>query len=176
MSLPQSPNSYDPALVLRAFDLEIATRKSQRRLTSYVPYPKQAEFHRAGATYRERLLLGGNRIGKTECGAAEISFHLTGQYPKDWEGKRFDKPIRAWAAGVTGESTRDVVQAKLFGPPERTEDWGTGLLPKASLGKVSTGRGIAGAVDTAAVAHISGGWSSLSSPMNAVGRSGKARD
>jgi len=141
--------------------LEIAIRKAQKRLTNYVPYPKQAEFHRQGAQYRERLLLGGNRIGKTECGAAELAYHLTGQYPEHWVGKRFDKPIRAWAAGVTGESTRDVVQAKLFGPPERQEDWGTGLIPKAAIGKVSTGRGIAGAIDTAAIAHVSGSWSSV---------------
>ena len=87
--------------------------------------------------------------------------HLTGQYPAWWGGKRFDQPIRAWAAGVTGESTRDVVQAKLFGPPERAEDWGTGLIPKASLAKPSAGRGIAGAIDTCAIKHASGGWSSL---------------
>jgi len=107
------------------------------------------------------LLLGGNRIGKTECGAAEMAFHLTGKYPPWWEGKRFDKPIRAWASGVTGESTRDVVQAKLFGPPDRPEDWGTGLLPAATIGDISSARGRAGAIDMAPIRHITGGWSSL---------------
>jgi phage terminase large subunit-like protein len=156
-----SPITYDPALVLQAFELEISIRKSERRLSTYNPYPKQAEFHEQGAVFRERLLLGGNRIGKTECGAAELAMHLTGYYPEWWVGKRFDKPVRAWAAGVTGESTRDVVQAKLFGPPERPEAWGTGLLPKAAIARTSTGRGIAGAIDTAAIHHKSGGYSSL---------------
>jgi hypothetical protein len=87
-----------------------------------VPYPKQAEFHIAGAKYRERLFLAGNRCGKTECGAAEMAFHLTGRYPDWWEGKRFGRAVRAWAAGVTNESTRDVVQAKLLGPPDRKEE------------------------------------------------------
>lgn len=153
--------SFNPNWLLEVYQREQTKRLTQRRLTNYVPYPKQAEFHALGAKYRERLLLGGNRIGKTECGAAELAYHLTGAYPEQWVGKRFDKPIRAWAAGVTGESTRDVVQAKLFGPPERSEDWGTGLIPKAAIGKVSTGRGIAGAIDTAAISHVSGGWSSL---------------
>src|SRR5262245_33743239 len=31
----------------------------------------------------------------------------------------FDKPVRAWAAGVTAETTRDVLQEKLIGPPFR---------------------------------------------------------
>ena len=147
--------------MLRAFELEIALRKSRRRLTDYAPYTKQAQFHLFGLQYRERLLLGGNRVGKTECGAAELAVHLTGVYPDWWGGRRFDKPVRCWAAGVTGESTRDVVQAKLFGPPERREDWGTGLIPFAHLGDPSTGRGIAGAIDTCPVRHISGGWSSV---------------
>src|SRR5262245_31527689 len=31
----------------------------------------------------------------------------------------FDKPVRAGAAGVTAETTRDVLQEKLIGPPFR---------------------------------------------------------
>lgn len=161
MNSPQGLPSLEPSLLLKHLEMERNRRTAQRRLTNYTPYPKQAAFHAAGAKYRERLLLGGNRIGKTECGAAEVAMHLTGQYPSWWEGKRFEKPTRWWAAGVTGESTRDVVQAKLFGPPERKEDWGTGFIPMACLGEVSTGRGIAGAIDTAAVRHVSGGWSSI---------------
>ena len=153
--------SSRPSLLLKALQKEQLRRIAQRKLTSYSPYPKQKEFHDAGQSHRERLLLGGNRIGKTECGAAEMAMHLTGQYPEWWCGKRFEKPIRAWAAGVTGESTRDVVQAKLFGPPERQEDWGTGLIPKAAIHKPSTGRGISGAIDTAAIKHSTGGWSSI---------------
>lgn len=90
-----------------------------------------------------------------------MAIHLTGQYPDWWVGKRFDKPIRAWAAGITGETTRDVVQVKLFGPHERREAWGTGLIPKDCIGDITTGRGIGDAIDTASIRHASGGWSSL---------------
>jgi phage terminase large subunit-like protein len=116
----------------------------------------------AGAQYRERLLCAANRIGKTHCGAAELAMHLTGLYPDDWwRGKRFHKPVRAWAAGVTNETTRDVVQEKLIGPPLRESEWGTGMIPRSMLGHVATARSIAGAIDTVAVKHISGGWSQL---------------
>mgnify|MGYP001612758544 CR=1 FL=1 len=36
----------------------------RRRLSFYRPYRKQQQFHKAGATYRERLLRSGNQMGK----------------------------------------------------------------------------------------------------------------
>lgn len=140
---------------------ERARRLSTDRLALYRPYPKQAEFHAAGATYKERLFLGGNRVGKTECGAFEMAAHLTGRYPSWWVGKRFNQPVRAWAAGVTGESTRDVVQAKLIGPPQAEEQWGTGTIPRDCLGEITAGRGVGNAIDLVAIKHASGGWSQL---------------
>lgn len=154
---------------------ERARRASHRKLTEYKPYAKQAEFHAAGATHRERLFCGGNRVGKTECGGAEMAIHLTGEYPDWWKGKTFDKEVRAWAAGITGESTRDVVQAKLLGPPDRREDWGTGFIPKRSIGEIMTGRGIANAIDMmnvrrSSAGDIQGGWSSLAFKSYEKGR------
>lgn len=140
---------------------ELERRQRTNRLRFYKPYAKQREFHKAGADYRERLLMAANRFGKTECGAAEMAYHLTGDYPDWWEGKRFDKPIRAWAAGVTNESTRDVVQDKLVGPPNRQDEWGTGMIPKSAIGEISMGRGTADSIDTIAVRHVTGGWSML---------------
>lgn len=96
--------------------------------------------------------------------------HLTGQYPEWWGGKRFNKPIRAWAAGVTGESTRDVVQEKLFGPPDRRDSWGTGAIPKHCIGDILTGRGIGNAIDMASIKHATGGWSSLAFKSYEKGR------
>lgn len=148
----------------------MALRKSHRRLTEYAPYEKQKAFHDAGATYRERLFLAGNRCGKTQAGAFEMAYHLTGAYPGWWRGKVFDKPVRAWAAGITGESTRDVVQEKLFGPPDRRESWGTGAIPKDCIGDIITGRGIGNAVDMASIKHVSGGWSSLAFKSYEKGR------
>lgn len=157
-------------MVLAAFEREMALRKSHRKLTEYVPYEKQKAFHDAGAIYRERLFLAGNRCGKTQAGAFEMAYHLTGAYPDWWQGKVFTKPVRAWAAGITGESTRDVVQEKLFGPPDRRESWGTGAVPKDCIGDIITGRGIGNAVDMASIKHVSGGWSSLAFKSYEKGR------
>ena len=121
---------------------EAARRASENKLSSFKAYFKQREFFAAGKTHRERLLMAANRFGKTECGAAEMSYHLTGQYPPDWPGKRFDKPVRAWAAGVTSETTRDVVQAKLIGPPFTESEWGQGMVPKSCIVDIAPARGI----------------------------------
>jgi hypothetical protein len=50
----------------------------------YRPYPKQLEFHDAGARYGERLLMAANQVGKSTAGAAEAALHLTGRYDA-WE-------------------------------------------------------------------------------------------
>lgn len=61
--------------------MEIERRRKQRRLFDYTPYPKQLEFHDAGRTERERLLMAGNQQGKTWSAGAETAMHLTGRYP-----------------------------------------------------------------------------------------------
>lgn len=150
-----------PTSLLLALDQEAAATQARNRLADYRPYTKQGEFHAQGATHRERLLIAANRVGKTVCGAAELAIHLTGRYPAWWAGKRFDKPVRAWAAGVTAESTRDVVQEKLIGPPAHREKWGTGMIPHACIDDTSTARSVADMLDTVMVNHISGGKSML---------------
>ena len=64
-------------------------------------YPKHMKFFELGKTYDERLLLGGNRVGKSYSGLYETVLHMTGLYPKWWNGRRFDEPIRVWVAGIT---------------------------------------------------------------------------
>jgi phage terminase large subunit-like protein len=146
----------------KRLESELERRQREDRLKYYQPYPKQAQFHEAGAQHRERLFMAGNRVGKTLCGAAELAMHLTGNYPEWWKGKRFDKPIRAWAAGVTNQSTRDVVQDKLLGPPLREWEHGTGMIPKAAIGHITKAQSsISGLIDTVGIAHVSGKYSTL---------------
>jgi hypothetical protein len=132
-------------------------RINENRLAHYNPYPKQAEFHAAGATYRERLLMAGNQLGKTMAGGFEIAMHATGRYPDWWQGRRFDRPITAWACGTTGETTRDTVQRVLLGRDKN----GTGALPKGCLGELIPARGVADLLDTIKVKHSSGGLSTI---------------
>jgi len=162
---PSSPGS-DPKRLerlakLNKLEKELEREEKMDRISRFIPYSKQREFFRAGLHHAERLLMAANRFGKTECGAAEITYHLTGLYPDDWEGRRFDGPTEIWAGGVTNESTRDVVQDKLIGPPAQRDLWGSGMIPQRTLGDISTARGVADMIDTVVVAHVSGGKSSL---------------
>jgi phage terminase large subunit-like protein len=142
--------------------LELAAKNQiENRLKFYKPYPKQLQFHEAGATVNERLLMAGNQTGKSWCGGAETAIHFTGIYPEWWTGRRFDRPIRGWAAGVTGESTRDIIQRILIGT--KAEGYGTGMIPKSCLDpkKMTLARGVPDLLDTILIKHVSGGFSEL---------------
>ena len=86
---------------------ELDRRRRTNQLAAYRALSEAGEFHAAGATNRERLFMAGNQLGKTRAGGAEWAMHLTGRYPQWWQGKVFDTAVRLWAAGVTGEGTRD---------------------------------------------------------------------
>lgn len=136
----------------------LAHHRRYHKVALYVPYPKQAEFHALGATKRERLLRAGNQEGKTYSAAAETSFHLTGQYPDDWKGYRFDHPVRAWASGESSVVVRDTMQKLLCGQPGVPSDFGTGFIPKdAFRDRPSLSRGVTDAFDTIQVQHQTGG-------------------
>ncbi len=155
---------------------EQARRRSRRKLFTYYPdagplrrelYSKHLAFFRAGAQHRQRLMLAANRVGKTEgMGGYETALHLTGRYPPWWEGRRFEKPIHAWAAGRTNETTRDIIQAKLFGrviqgDAGRKTVSGTGLVPGEDIGEITWKQGGNQLIDTVPIRHVSGGWSIL---------------
>jgi hypothetical protein len=133
-------------------------RRLENKLAHYQPYPKQVEFHSAGAQYRERLLIAGNQVGKSLAAMMELTFHITGLYPDWWQGLRFDRPIRAWACGETSEVVRETTQRLLLGEPG---SHGTGCIPKNMLVEVTPARGLAELADTIRVKHVSGGISTI---------------
>lgn len=136
---------------------EVERRSRHNLLAAYRPYARQAEFHAAGAANRERLFMAGNQLGKTRAGGAEWAMHLTGRYPDWWVGKVFDRPVRLWAAGVTGEGTRDNPQRVLVGPPQQQAAWGTGMIPADAIAGMVMGRSVPGAIDSVVVRHGGGG-------------------
>jgi phage terminase large subunit-like protein len=129
----------------------------ENKLASYRPYSKQREFHAAGMQYRERLFRAGNQLGKTLAGAFEIAMHLTGRYPEWWSGKRFAAPVRFMAGSESAELTRKGVQRLLVGIPEDRSAWGTGAIPKACLSGWSMRSGVADALASITVAHVTDG-------------------
>jgi Terminase large subunit, T4likevirus-type, N-terminal len=90
-SLQTSSPQFNPSSLQALYSrlqAESERRLSRTKLLRYEPYPKQAAFHAAGAMHRERLLMAANQSGKTHAGAAEAAFHLTGNYPDWWIGRR----------------------------------------------------------------------------------------
>jgi phage terminase large subunit-like protein len=128
--------------------------KRENKLNDYRPYAKQGDFHAAGKSYRERLLMAGNQLGKTLSAGAEVAMHATGRYPDWWTGFTFDKGMPMWCAGVTGESTRDNPQRILFGS---LGQMGTGMIPKDAIKDYTNKRGIPNALDTLVVKFGGGG-------------------
>jgi len=141
-------------LELIALHEEKMRRKRENRLRDYRAYLKQAEFHANGKTFRERLLMAANQVGKTWSAGFETAMHLTGRYPDWWQGHTWDRPVAGWAAGVTGEVTRDSVQRVLCG---RANALGTGALPRDAIKDKSLKRGVADAIDTMVIRWGGGG-------------------
>jgi phage terminase large subunit-like protein len=132
-------------------------------------YAKHLEFFEAGAKYKERLFMAANRVGKTTAGAYEVSYHLTGQYPDWWKGRRFHGPIECWACGSTTETTRDIVQRELFG---KINAIGTGMIPGDKItGKPRPRSNVVDGLESAWVEHASGGFSTVGLKTYAQGRS-----
>lgn len=138
-------------------------------MKNYTPYPKQKLFHKQGSKNRERLLCASNQSGKSYCGSMELAIHLTGQYPSWWEGRVWNRPIRAWAASETSEVTRDTIQRLLIGEPKDRSLWGTGAIPHDCLpdfnqgvgDKGWTSGGVSDALGTLLIQHTSGSHSTL---------------
>lgn len=169
----------NPLLAELIFEQELLRRRRTRgKIHDYFPdtgplrrelYQKHLDFFKAGARYRERCFMSANRIGKTESGGGyETSLHLTGIYPAWWEGKRFERRIRAWVAGKTNETTRDIIQRKLLGPKN---DFGTGLIPGDHIGRITWKQGVQDLVDTVQIKHEDGRWSLLGLKSYQQGRS-----
>jgi phage terminase large subunit-like protein len=159
---------------LKALKAELLKAEQRTKLFDLYPddgplrrelYPKHVEFFAAGATHQERCMMAANRVGKTwGVGGYETALHLTGYYPDWWPGHRFNQPVQWWASGDTSETTRDIVQKALMGVGGEKEggELGTGLIPaKCIIGEPSKRTGVVGAMDTAAVKHVSGGVSIL---------------
>jgi hypothetical protein len=118
-------------------------------------YGPQLRFFEAGAKYHQRLIRGGNQTGKSICAAFEASFHMTGNYPRFWKGRKFTKPTRGWVIGPTAQLVRDGPQRQLC---SRQGEFGTGTIPLASFaGKPVMVPGGTGSIDTLSVAHHTNG-------------------
>lgn len=91
---------------------ELNLRKSKNKLQEYnsgkVKHLKQLEFHKC--TKRNRWVFGGNRSGKTECGAVEAIYLARGNHPY----KTNKKDVEGWVVSLSTQVQRDVAQKKIL--------------------------------------------------------------
>lgn len=97
---------------IRAIEREQKKRAAGDRLARYNKgkriHKKQLAFHKCRR--RNRWVFGGNRSGKTECGAAETVWLARGIHPY-----RKNKPeVFGWVVSVTSQVQRDVAQKKVL--------------------------------------------------------------
>lgn len=138
---------------------EAERRKKYNKLEAVFPetgplrrelYTHAMKFFEAGAKFRDRCFIGGNRSGKTFSLAIETTYHLTGRYPKWWKGKRFNEPTKVWAAGITNKTVKNIIQTGLFGS---FLDLGSGTIPKDDIVKIVTKAGVSEGIETAYIKH-----------------------
>ena len=96
---------------LSLVEREIERRKKDDNLSRYnsgkVVHKKQMAFHKCDK--KNRWVFGGNRSGKTECGAVETVWLARGIHPF-----KNNKPISCWVVSLSKQVQRDVAQSKIL--------------------------------------------------------------
>lgn len=155
------PLSTNPEEALLALLAELKERERYWKIQTVAPYGWQLEFSNAFGDFKQLLAMTGNRCGKTYIGAALMAMHATGLYPEWYTGYKFDRPIKAWAAGVSTETTRDILQKELLGEPHNPDAFGTGMIPREFIMNTVPRPGVPNGVQTILVKHVSGGFSEV---------------
>ena len=97
---------------LKKIEKEIERRKVYNKIFTYNTgefcHKKQIEFHKC--TKKNRWVFGGNRTGKTECGAVETVYLARGIHPY----KENKKNIECWVVSLSTQVQRDVAQKKIL--------------------------------------------------------------
>ncbi len=97
---------------LRAIEAEVLRRKSQDFLAAYNTgervHKKQVAFHKCPK--RNRWVFGGNRSGKTECGAVECVYMARGVHPY----RKNRRDVCGWVVSLSQQVQRDVAQKKIL--------------------------------------------------------------
>ena len=97
---------------LRAVEAELARRRASDKLARYntgrKKHKKQLAFHKCKK--RNRWVFGGNRSGKTECGAVEAVWMARGCHPY----RKNRKDVFGWVVSPTMQVQRDVAQKKIL--------------------------------------------------------------
>ena len=105
-------NLADVIYKYELIEKEIQRRKDNNRLLYYnsgkVKHKKQMLFHKCQK--RNKWVFGGNRSGKTQCGAVEAIWLARGIHPFIENKKNMD----GWVVSLSQQVQRDVAQSKIL--------------------------------------------------------------
>ena len=95
---------------------EIEKEQARRRAIDFLAqyntgekiHQKQLAFHRCQK--RNRWVFGGNRSGKTECGAVECVYMARGVHPY----RENKKDVSGWVVSLSSQVQRDIAQKKIL--------------------------------------------------------------
>ena len=97
---------------LKRIEAEISRRKENDYLSRYnvgeKVHEKQIAFHKCPK--KNRWVFGGNRSGKTECGAVESIYMARGIHPY----RENRKDVFGWVVSLSSQVQRDVAQRKIL--------------------------------------------------------------
>ena len=97
---------------IKQIEDELKRRKIKTKIDLYntgkTKHKKQIEFHKCNK--KNRWVFGGNRTGKTECGAVESIYLSRGKHPF----KKLKKACDGWVVSLSRQVQRDVAQNKIL--------------------------------------------------------------
>ena len=138
---------------LEKINLEILKRQSNNNLINYnagkIKHKKQIEFHKC--LKKNRWVFGGNRSGKTECGAVETIWIARGCHPY----RENKKDTVGWVVSLSTQVQRDVAQNKIL--HYLNKDWIVDIIMLQGR-KDSPELGI---IDTIVIKNVFGGISKI---------------
>lgn len=97
---------------IKAIEEEQLRRRKNNRVLTYNSgekvHLKQLEFHKC--LKKNRWVFGGNRSGKTECGAVEAVYMARGIHPY----RQNKDNVFGWVVSLSQQVQRDVAQSKIL--------------------------------------------------------------
>ena len=138
---------------LAEVDRELERRRADNKLAKYnagrKKHKKQLAFHKCKK--RNRWVFGGNRSGKTECGAVETIWMARGIHPY----RKNKKDVFGWVVSLSQQVQRDVAQGKILS-----------YLPKSWIADIVMLSGrkdspASGVIDQIKIKNVFGGISTI---------------
>ena len=138
---------------INRIDVELNKRKAKNKLSTYntgkLVHKKQMLFHQSQK--RNRWVFGGNRSGKSQCGAVETVWLARGIHPF----RPNKQNVSGWVVSLSQQVQRDVAQSKIL--YYLNPDWIADIV--MSSGRKSSPS--SGVIDYILIKNVFGGLSKI---------------